>query len=292
MSAAAPPSTQACPNCGAAAPGAYCPSCGQSQRDRLRASLRDLAAEGIEELLSVDGRVAVTVHRLLRRPGFLTAEYLAGRRARYIRPLRLYLTCSVLFFVALSLSGSARVVDDGDGMVRAFGGAVTIRAQPGTATDVRPECAPDAPAAGDAIERRLRRWTCRPSAERLGLVVGAVERQMPTAVFALMPFFALLLRLVHRRSGFGYAEHLIFALHLHAAAFLVAAAYVLLPGPGAMLQPLLVVLLVAYLFLALRRVYGASRRRTALRLLAIAPPYLLALVLALGGVMFASMLAA
>ena len=38
------------------------------------------------------------------KPDFLTHEFLAGRRARYLPPVRLYLVLSVLFFLCASLS--------------------------------------------------------------------------------------------------------------------------------------------------------------------------------------------
>ena len=52
---------------------------------------------------------------LLFAPGSLTLEYLAGRRARYLRPLQVYLTASVIVFAAVQLFGlglSLRFVGD------------------------------------------------------------------------------------------------------------------------------------------------------------------------------------
>ena len=41
---------------------------------------------------------------LIIRPGFLTAEYLLGRRVRYIPPLRLYIFISIIFFLIFKFS--------------------------------------------------------------------------------------------------------------------------------------------------------------------------------------------
>ena len=44
-----------------------------------------------------------TLWPLFTKPGYLTLEYLAGRRVRYVTPMRLYLFLSIIAF-ALILS--------------------------------------------------------------------------------------------------------------------------------------------------------------------------------------------
>ena len=53
--------------------------------------------------VALDGRLWKTLGALLFRPGFLTREYFAGRRRRYIRPARLFLVASLLMFAALRI---------------------------------------------------------------------------------------------------------------------------------------------------------------------------------------------
>ena len=92
-----------CHNCDAPLVGPYCAECGQRHHADLDPSLRELAHEAGEELLHWDGKLVETIKLLLLAPGRLTREYLEGRRARYLSPLRLYLTCSVLFFFVMAL---------------------------------------------------------------------------------------------------------------------------------------------------------------------------------------------
>ncbi len=91
-----------CLNCGADLPGRFCPDCGQRDQP-LRQPAHVFVAESVSEYLGVDGRLWRTLRRLLFRPGALTVAYLDGQRARYLRPLRIYLTATVLFFFLLSL---------------------------------------------------------------------------------------------------------------------------------------------------------------------------------------------
>lgn len=78
-----------CRNCGAALAGEYCGRCGQRE-GRGDRGFAALLGELAGELFDWDSRFWRTLWPLLVRPGFLTAEYIAGRRARYVAPLRLY----------------------------------------------------------------------------------------------------------------------------------------------------------------------------------------------------------
>ena len=98
--AAEPPT--ACLDCGAVLPGRFCPDCGQRDQP-LRQPAHRFVSESVSEYFGLDGRLWRSLGLLLFRPGALTAAYLDGRRTRYLRPLRLYLTATVLFFFLLSL---------------------------------------------------------------------------------------------------------------------------------------------------------------------------------------------
>jgi hypothetical protein len=45
-----------------------------------------------------------TLHGLLT-PGWLTQEYLAGRRQAYLTPFKVYLVCAAIFFLSAPLAG-------------------------------------------------------------------------------------------------------------------------------------------------------------------------------------------
>src|SRR5262245_61003334 len=98
----------ACLNCDAPLSGAYCSACGQRDLPPYP-SVRELAIDAFWELSGWDGRFATTVRTLIRRPGMLTREFLEGRRARYISPLRLYLMASLVYFVLAAAAPDVRL---------------------------------------------------------------------------------------------------------------------------------------------------------------------------------------
>ena len=107
------PNCTNCPNCNTPADALYCPNCGQKNID-LQRPLYELLKEVAYETFDLDGRALRTVVTLLRRPGVLTSEFLAGHRRRYTPPFRLYLVISLLFFfVATWLAGQGILLEQG-----------------------------------------------------------------------------------------------------------------------------------------------------------------------------------
>ncbi len=91
-----------CANCGADLHGAYCATCGQ-RNEPLRQPVGRFLKAALIEFLGVDGRLWTSLWVLLFHPGQLTNAYLAGKRIRFIRPLRFYLIASLVFFFLLSV---------------------------------------------------------------------------------------------------------------------------------------------------------------------------------------------
>jgi len=102
-----------CLNCGAEMHGAYCHRSGQKEK-ALTPGVRDFLDEVIRVSLHLDGKILNTVKVLVTEPGQITKDFVEGRRVRYIAPLRLYLTFSVLFFLVAALvpNGFIRVSSD------------------------------------------------------------------------------------------------------------------------------------------------------------------------------------
>jgi hypothetical protein len=90
-----------CENCGAQLTGHYCGQCGQAAVD-YRRSFRHVIADVLESFLNWDSKFFTTIALLILKPWRLTNEFLAGKRVRYVNPLRLYLLASILFFFAVN----------------------------------------------------------------------------------------------------------------------------------------------------------------------------------------------
>ena len=87
-----------CENCGAPLTGEFCGQCGQHAIDYRRSILRVLL-DAADSFFNWDTKFLQTMNLLLSRPWKLTNDFNAGRRARYVHPLRLYLIASIAFFL-------------------------------------------------------------------------------------------------------------------------------------------------------------------------------------------------
>ena len=86
-------------------PDGFCPRCGQ-QNHAPDLKFGHVVEEFLEGVFHFDGKVFRTAGLLLFKPGELTKRFLAGHRAPYVPPIRLYVFISFVFFLVLSLQGS------------------------------------------------------------------------------------------------------------------------------------------------------------------------------------------
>ena len=246
----------ACPNCDAEFSGRFCSNCGQRAVAHLRPTLHDLSHEAFHELSHVDNKILRTLKLLLFEPGMLTREFFEGKRARSVSPIRLYLLASVLFFGVIALQPSNLHVN------------ITK---------------------GDAqMERAARQINAHP--EILG---DALAHAFPKVMFVLMPLFALVVFALYYRSEPLYVPHLYFAVHYHAFAFTALAlfeAMSFIPWRYKFIPRIAVLVwVIGYLPVALRRVYGGSRGMTALKTSALVVVYLMFVIIAMAGIAFVTM---
>jgi hypothetical protein len=295
-----------CRNCGASAPGKYCPECGQETRVALP-TIRELMRDAAGRLVALDSRLWRTLYCLLLRPGMLTTEYLHGRRKRYVRPARLFFVMSLLMFAAIRLiappisfaldsgpnASASSAVEQARATIAAKNAATDAGGHGGAATIVVDdetelllnEAASHLP---DELRKRIDRFKRLNTGDQIEQINAGVARYAPYAMVVMLPVFALLQLIAylpgrsrHAQRPRRYAEHLVYGAHLHAFAFLMIIAMLLVPR-GAV-QAALGILIAAYLARACRRVYGDSWLSGFLRMLGVGMVYLVMLQLVMLG---------
>ena len=256
-----------CLNCGAELAGRFCAHCGQ-RNVPSRPTLRELIGDAYGELVGWDGKLVRTIVLLVRSPGALARAILDGHRVSYISPVKLYLACSLLYFLM-----SAAVPDPN--VARTFDVGV------GVTPDVTAPSAEEA-----AMSAAMSRGLANLDAQQRTLVEGAIAKQpvflrslmtamvtdpeglrrratetMPRVLFALVPALACVLALFYR--GRTFPEHLYFAVLFQSFVFLVLALESVTAFAGTLLalavgQFVQAVVIAWYGVVAQRRVYGGS----------------------------------
>jgi hypothetical protein len=256
---------ETCLNCGEPLHGRYCSSCGQAVVEPNQ-PLRQVLAAWFGALIAFDSRIIRTLKPLVIKPGFLTLEYFAGRRANYVAPFKLYIFFSCVMFLAIAMTDYQVVtVQRGDSGKVVAPIHIDLDEKEGQQAD--PEAEP-----GNAGEPSM--WSdmlaaLDEAAQDEKALSADVIAQLPKALFFLVPAFALMLRLLYRKGPHRYVRHLVFALNLHSLAFLLLTVGMLLTTATGieLFSPLLTLYFVIYVVKAFRRVYQEGRIKTLLRLL-------------------------
>lgn len=94
-------SAAACPNCATpASTGEYCTGCGQRNRNpRLHAG--ELVGQALDQMADLRAPWLRTFAELCWRPGGVALDYVEGRRARYVNPIKY---CFIIVAAALAVS--------------------------------------------------------------------------------------------------------------------------------------------------------------------------------------------
>ncbi len=94
--------SKTCLNCGSTTVEKYCANCGQKAQ-ATKQPLRVFLTDAVETLFNIDSRWFKTVRDLFLRPGKVTSDYIEGKRASYLPPLRIYLSISIVYFLLVQL---------------------------------------------------------------------------------------------------------------------------------------------------------------------------------------------
>lgn len=98
-----------CANCQTELLGPHCYACGQPVKGLVR-HFSNVIGDLLNTLLALDSRSWRTLPSLLFKPGFLTTEYFAGRRVRYVSPVQLFIFLCLSTFLIIRL-GSDWTID-------------------------------------------------------------------------------------------------------------------------------------------------------------------------------------
>jgi hypothetical protein len=87
-----------CLNCGTILEGKFCHNCGQENL-QMKESFGHMITHAVSDYFHFDDQFFSTLKPLLFKPGKLTVAYLAGHRASYLHPVKMYIFISLVFFL-------------------------------------------------------------------------------------------------------------------------------------------------------------------------------------------------
>ncbi len=256
MSQVAPAS---CQNCEAELVDEYCHRCGQQAITPHHYALGHFLKHALHDLTHFDSKIFRSIFPLLFKPGFLTAEYLAGRQKSYIKPITMFVLVNLVFFLVVHRMGMLNWTFEG-----ITGGPHGALAKRLVAEKI---------ATQQVLEEEF--------VAHFNQVLRYNQKSM---FFFLIPLFAVTLKVFYLRQRRYYVEHLIFSIHFHSyfLIFVVIGLPLLMLVLGLLdlafgthiarvfgndpyiIVPLLLGMMV-YLFIALRRVHRQSLLMTSVK---------------------------
>jgi hypothetical protein len=245
-----------CENCGAQLVGHYCARCGQPAVD-YRRSFRHVIVDLLDEFLNWDSKFLATIGLLIAKPWRLTNEFLAGKRVRYVHPLRLYLLASILFFFAANYG--AKSIPDPSKVTPKNRAEIeeelkkedlppkvrerlekALQKRAASEPTAKLEASPQQTAGenGDygpllkfgpedkKSQHELGKWLEMRAKEKFGehgsktkLFFFTLISNLPYMMLCCIPLFAFVLKILYIRKHVFYIDHLVYALHIHSFAY-------------------------------------------------------------------------
>lgn len=251
MTDLSPYSPDVCLNCGKPVDDKFCASCGQKDQT-VKRPLPSLLSEISHAVFELDSKAYRTVFFLFTKPGYLTREYIEGRRVSYTPPLRLFLVLSILLFFLISVNS---FIEDLDSTLSGQGDEISTELDPeGLSQEIGRDLSAEISQeldnenlAGDSneaegitevtdgikefvfpfldAETNLNLVTFLASQvsknyeenkdDIEGFFYGSLD-YITFFMFLIMPMLALILKVLYFFSGRYYVEHMILTLHNHA----------------------------------------------------------------------------
>ena len=251
-----------CPNCGALKSGRFCSVCGQNDRDYDN-GFWTIARDAVGELFELDGRVAQSLKTIVLKPGQLSVEFEANRRANFVSPIRLFLFTSIIWFFLFSISipepenvagGRSEVHVDFVDSQETLGSedvAHGIEEMRSLLDPWRVRKLNDILSTESTTIRKrtihglasvvqnqpewefLKKQIVTLSVEIIHSPENWVEDvvdNLPLTMFVLLPWYALLLSLFYIGKKKRFVHHFVFAIHVHAFSFLLLSLVILTPA--------------------------------------------------------------
>lgn len=253
-------SPEVCINCSAPLLGKFCHQCGEKKIvPATDFSIKKFLEQTVDGLTHFDSKFLRSFGNLMWRPGRLTAEFVAGRHKRYMKPVQVFVVAALIFFIFQPRTTSFHVY-----WVDMLEGYKSGHITPDNLVRYN-------------LERRIARIllakdsTVRTNnARKEELVRQTVDKAVSIAaprskafMFMLIPFWGITLWVFFGRQQKFLAPHLVAALHILSFFLIADMLYLQVMHffftylSDWQIMPILLLLL-AYIVIAIRRVYAQS----------------------------------
>ncbi|MCX6281832.1 MAG: DUF3667 domain-containing protein [Bacteroidetes bacterium] len=276
----------------------FCPQCGQKRLEHDDMSFSHLIGESFLDYFHFDSKFFRTIIPLIFKPGWLTLQFMKGKRKSYVEPFKLFLVISVIYFLLLpmskeSINTEVNPVQFDSADLNLKNGKAEL-----DKTQFTIEGVSISRSKQDSMRREIETSSVKAYVDKhyskqgpagkfiirqvIKIMVSKgqslttiLEHTASKLIFLLIPVFALLLKLFYLRRKRLYFEHLIFSLHLHAFFFLFLILCLITEFFIPISFSLILIIFLVYGFIALKQYYRQSFAKSLLKMLLITISYVI-----------------
>lgn len=258
----------------------FCPKCGQKALPEYL-TLKYFIHELLNNYFSFDSKIFNTLAPLITKPAFLSLEFIAGRRVRYINPIQLFVFISFLYFLVdsfmflkeNSVERSYNIMNNDNGQKVNLDSLDMKIFKPDSLVTNK-----DTVGAESSVPAFIKDFVLK--AQKFNELDRdeqneRINKMISYFIFILTPLFALLLGWFFRTRNRHYLENLIFTLHVHAFYFFIAIIFMVFDRiiPESIDDLLFIGIVITYLLLALKKFYIRKWKSTVFRLMGLGSLY-------------------
>ena len=190
----------------------YCPYCGQKNIDP-DPKLKHFLSEFLSANFNLDSKIFITLKALLLKPAELSKAFLAGKREKYLTPVRLYFVVSLVYFFLLSIN-----LDKDAGIVEINETNTELNDSTNNLSIFIDEVNPDTLSSMEKKVYHNIKLLKTPTGQQMFKQI--LKKNISLGMFAFIPLTALILFMLFRKKTVYYIPNLIFAIHLQSLIFL------------------------------------------------------------------------
>lgn len=284
-----------CLNCDNEVAGRFCQNCGQENVE-VKEKFWQLVIHLIEDITHFDGKIWVTLRYLLFKPAFLTGQYLIGKRASYLHPIRMYVFISAIFLLFI-FSGSSHTEQEKTlSIIPVESDSIHISNNEhvidfGQSLNKYPTKAAYSAAQAKLPKAQQDNWITTKinnknidiqekfkgnNVEILNAISEQFQHQFSKILYISLPLFAFFLWLLYfRNKNIYFVDHLIFSIHTYCAFFIILflssvvqkISIFIFNKSISYLNIITFLLMCLYLYKSLRNQFYQSRIKTVLKFL-------------------------
>jgi hypothetical protein len=237
-----------CLNCGTVVEQKFCPNCGQENVE-IRDSFFHMVGHFLADYFHYDSKFFTNLKLLITKPGFLTKEYLEGKRVRHIHPLRLFFFITIVMVLVANLyyKKFESEMKESNTIYKNDKGEVISK---------------------EEFDDELTEEDRTALQKDLGAGMDTVSKYLKYILFFLLPVYALVFKLLYRKKL--YVDHLVYTLHLQSFLFLFMILLFIItmyafPTLRLYNEEILFVVTAIYVTMSLRFLYQQSWTKTILK---------------------------